>query len=64
MTDRLPTATVYPLPVSELRAPLTAPQQKENRSDPTPDMNALCEALEPLISEAIARKARQRRYTP
>jgi len=53
MTER----TLRVLEFNKIRAQLT--QFCES------DMGAaLCEALEPLISEAIARKARQRRYAP
>lgn len=62
-----PTAAVYPLPERELRAPLhvsalSAPETTDEARQSNP--NALSEALTPLISTAIARRARQRRYTP
>lgn len=68
MAERaFPTVAGYPLPAAELRAPLRAAALDD--ADPAretafPDTNDLCEALTPLISAAIARKARQRRYTP
>lgn len=69
MTDpiiSLPVVAAIPLPDTVLRAPLRRQQAAE---PPSPDAAAadpaaLCEVLEPLISAAIARKARQRRYTP
>lgn len=69
MTDpiiSLPVVAAIPLPDTVLRAPLRRRQATE---PPSPDAAAadpaaLCEVLEPLISAAIARKARQRRYTP
>lgn len=68
MTDpAYPTAATYPLPEGALRSPLRPPEREasgEGRTSPLPDESALCEALTPLISTAIARRARQRRYTP
>lgn len=61
-----PQVVSYPLP-QELRAPLQAPEQKsrgKTEDRQAPEINDLCEALAPLISASIARKARQRRYTP
>lgn len=61
-----PQVVSYPLP-KELRAPLRAPEQKsrdKTEERQAPEINNLCETLAPLISAAIARKARQRRYTP
>ncbi len=64
----LPSVPSAELPIRELRAPLKIP----DGASPTdsaeqaslPDVRALCDLLEPAISAAIARKARQRRYTP
>ncbi|MBQ8202216.1 MAG: hypothetical protein IJZ74_10690 [Clostridia bacterium] len=71
MTDLyspLPVVADTPLPVPELRAPLYAadasPASQVRRWDDLPDISGLCDLLEPAISAAIARKARQRRYTP
>lgn len=64
MTDQFPTVRAYPLPEAQLRAPVPTRQTEESAKPSAADMDALCEALEPLISEAIARKARQRRYAP
>ena len=69
MTDpiiSLPLVTEIPLPDTVLRAPLRRRQAAEPPSPDAPaaDPAALCEVLEPLISASIARKARQRRYTP
>lgn len=69
MTDpiiSLPLVTEIPLPDTVLRAPLRRQQAAEPPlpDAPAADPAALCEVLEPLISAAIARKARQRRYTP
>lgn len=58
-----PTPESYPLPTAALRAPLR-PTQSQQTNQTFPDPNDLCEALTPLISAAIARQARQRRYTP
>ena len=60
----LPTAAVYPLPPALQRLPEDHTASAETSNSYSHDLNALCEALEPLISAAIARKARQRRYTP
>ena len=67
MNTSHPTAAVDPLPERELRAPLrvsalSTPETTDEAQQSTP--NALSEALTPLISAAIARRARQRRYTP
>lgn len=68
MTEGIyPTVAGYPLPAAELRAPLRATERgsaDDARKAAYPDTNELCEAMTPLISAAIARKARQRRYTP
>lgn len=68
MAERdFPTVADYPLPAAELRTPLR-PAERDSpgtrREAAFPDANDLCEAMTPLISAAIARKARQRRYTP
>ncbi len=55
------------LPVAELRAPMSPREQRTPDEPAQPsqaDIHRLCELLEPAISAAIARKARQRRYTP
>lgn len=59
-----PTIPVFDLPESELRAPLRHPVQEASAPAAPIDLNELCEQLTPLISAAIARAARQRRYTP
>lgn len=68
MAERaFPAVAGYPLPAAELRAPLRAAERDsadDTREAAYPDTNELCEAMTPLISAAIARKARQRRYTP
>lgn len=54
-----------PLPEASLRLPLrssAAPADPRTPEDVSPD--TLASLLEPIISAAIARKARQRRYTP
>ncbi|MBQ8556295.1 MAG: hypothetical protein IJ438_10555 [Clostridia bacterium] len=56
-----PIVPVIQLPLTALTAPL--PQRPAPEETVPSDPNALCEWLEPLISAAIARKARQRRYT-
>lgn len=66
MTDKsYPTVPEYPLPAPALRAPLTARRADAERREARPvDPSDLREALTEAISESIARKARQRRYTP
>ena len=68
MAERsFPTVPGYPLPSTALRTPLrTAAQDRQQltHQNAAPDPNDLCEAMTPLISAVIARKARQRRYTP
>ena len=66
MTDPTrPVVPTYPLPVSALRAPLTARQAGAARTEARQEEpSAEREALAETISAAIARKARQRRYTP
>lgn len=62
-----PAVPTWELPASALRAPLPqeAAASAPNAEPPFPyDEESLCEALTPLISAAIARKARQRRFTP
>ena len=62
-----PTVTAWPLPTEALRTPLpeaaSVPSAEANAPEMTPDPAALTEAIAPLISAAIARRARQRRYT-
>lgn len=57
----------YPLPAA-LRAPVRPrPDREEAHPHDEPEsynQEALCEALTPAISAAIARMVRQRRYTP
>lgn len=64
----LPVVETIRLPVSELRAPMipaASPARPSTRSwADAPDIRGLCELLEPEISAVIARKARQRRFTP
>lgn len=63
--SNLPVAAVWMLPSNALRAPLPDSADRSCEREPLiPDTNDLCEALTPLISAAIARQARQRRYTP
>lgn len=68
MTEHAPllfSLTDTPLPEAALRAPLQplAASEQPRHADPlhADDLAAL---LEPIISASIARKARQRRYTP
>lgn len=64
-TELFPRVPETALPASLLRAPLAARDPSDTARDPSAaDPHALCEAMAPLISAAIARKARQRRYTP
>lgn len=58
--DQFPQVDRIDLPVQALRTPLVAPDQAPSAAD----WAALQEQLVPLISTAIARKARQRRYAP
>ena len=61
----LPHVPEAPLPEAQLTAPLPRPRDPTTADEATfPAPHDLSEALEPLISAAIARKARQRRYTP
>lgn len=61
----LPRVPKAPLPEAQLAAPLARSRVPSAADEATfPDPRDLSEALEPLISAAIARKARQRRYTP
>lgn len=63
----LPKVEKWTLPADMLRTPGRSVEEsaQENTADHSvvnPD--ELCEALTPLISAAIARRTRQRRYTP
>lgn len=51
------------LPVSALRTPFDADDPARDEASAQDDA-ALCERLVPLLSAAIARQARQRRYAP
>lgn len=65
-TTTFPTVAAYPLPTDDLRTPLKprpAPSI-DARQAAQPDPSALSEAMAPAISAAIARRAKQRRYTP
>lgn len=67
MTNRpFPTVATYPLPAA-LRTPAAPPEPDKPGQADVPGGNtsveATAEALEPIISAAIARRARQRRYT-
>ena len=62
---KLPQVPSVTLPTAELRAPLPAREDRPDAATHTDaDAIALAELLEPGISAIIARKARQRRYTP
>lgn len=61
----LPHVPDTPLPVTQLSAPLPPRNDPSSSAASMPaDPHDLSESLEPLISAIIARKARQRRYTP
>lgn len=69
MTDQsFPAVRSWMLPAAELRTPLPSPTGRAGsgsaQSPAFPDADALCEMLTPRLSAAIARIARQRRYTP
>ena len=66
MTDHaFPAVASYPLPEAALRAPLPAPDKADAETAASPnDPLSPDEALLETISAAIARRARQRRYTP
>lgn len=68
MTDEprhFPRISNITLPEAQLTAPFSPRVNRESAGHTaSPDPRELSEALEPLISAAIARKARQRRYTP
>jgi len=66
MTDAtFPSVASYPLPDAALRAPLATPDKPSADAAATPnDPQSRNEALLETISAAIARRARQRRYTP
>lgn len=58
-----PTVAAYPLPAA-LRAPLPARPADAPAPDASPHQpETTAEALAPQISQIIARRARQRRYT-
>lgn len=65
MTPRpFPTVASFPMPASVLRAlPQASAPAAGDASPPPTDPAETAEALAPLISAAIARRARQRRYT-
>lgn len=65
MTSNLtPTVAAYPLPITALRTPLPArtADAAPQANDP-PFHHTTAQAQATLISEIIARRARQRRYT-
>lgn len=66
LTDRVPRPNPDDALPDDLHSPLDtaadAPVAQPVQEPLAPQ--ALCELLEPLISAAIARKARQRRYIP
>lgn len=65
MTSKpIPTVAAYPLPLAALRAPLPArtADAAPQASDP-PSHHTTAPAQATQISEIIARRARQRRYT-
>lgn len=66
MTDHaFPAVASYPLPAEALRAPLPSPDKASAETAASPnDPRSRDEALLETISAAIARRARQRRYTP
>lgn len=63
-----PTVATWPLPPQVQHLPERAAPAEAIPADSSPgsadyDPEALCEAIAPMISAAIARRARQRRYT-
>nr|MBR4280923.1 hypothetical protein [Clostridia bacterium] len=66
MNTPFPTVSTWPLPSEALTHPAVTPAPEAAQNAPADlltDTQALCEALTPAISAAIARRARQRRYT-
>jgi hypothetical protein len=62
---KFPTVAAWPLPMQALRKPVPAepPRQEPAPHPDAPDTETAAEAIAPLVSAAIARRARQRRYT-
>ena len=64
MNESFPTVRAWSLPEAALTRPAPAAEKADAPESTQPtDPQALCEALTPIISAAIARRARQRRYT-
>ena len=61
-SDLFPQVARIELPAQALRLPLDADEPPDAPQPAT--LHTLCEQLTPLISNAIARMARQRRYAP
>ena len=57
-----PIVASWPLPAAALRAPLPAPAQDKPSPEPSPASEAAAD-LTQYISDVIALRARQRRYT-
>ncbi|MBR3763071.1 MAG: hypothetical protein IKK57_00795 [Clostridia bacterium] len=58
-----PTVAVYPLPASVAALPDAAPGTADAEAPPTEKSGGQEELIQ-AVSDAIARRARQRRYTP
>lgn len=60
-----PIVAAWTLPAEALQTPppAAAPAPEEVETPTAPDPNTAVEAIAPLISAVIARRARQRRYT-
>ena len=65
MNTPFPTVNTWRLPAETMTHPAASPLEplQADAAPSSPDTQALCEALTPAISAAIARRARQRRYT-
>lgn len=59
-----PIMKTWPLPEEALRAPRKIPAEAAPIQPAAADPRDLSEELTPAISAEIARRARQRRYTP
>ena len=62
---KFPTVAAWPLPMQALRKPVPAepPRQEPAPHPHASDPQTAAEAIAPLVSAAIARRARQRRDT-
>lgn len=62
---KFPTVAAWPLPQQALRQPATTapPRQEPAPQSDAADAETAAGAIAPLVSAAIARRARQRRYT-